>query len=51
VVAPGFIATDMTDNLTDVQNSFIASLIPSGQIGEPKDIASAVAFLASEEAK
>ncbi|WP_113897981.1 3-oxoacyl-ACP reductase FabG [Francisella tularensis] len=51
VVAPGFIATDMTDKLTDEQKSFIATKIPSGQIGEPKDIAAAVAFLASEEAK
>ena len=51
VVAPGFIATDMTDKLTDEQKSFIASKIPSGQMGEPKDIAAAVAFLASEEAK
>ncbi len=44
VVAPGFIATDMTDKLTDEQKSFIAAKIPSGQMGEPKDIAEAVAF-------
>lgn len=51
VVAPGFIATDMTDKLTDEQKSFIATKIPSGQLGEPKDIAEAVAFLASDGAK
>ncbi|AXA34292.1 3-oxoacyl-ACP reductase FabG [Francisella adeliensis] len=51
VVAPGFIATDMTDKLTDEQKSFIATKIPSGQMGEPKDIAEAVAFLASDGAR
>ncbi|AJC49222.1 3-oxoacyl-ACP reductase FabG [Allofrancisella guangzhouensis] len=51
VVAPGFIATDMTDKLTDEQKSFIAGRIPSGQMGQPEDIANTVAFLASEEAK
>ena len=51
VVAPGFIATDMTDKLTDEQKSFIASKIPSGQMGEPADIAEAVAFLASDGAR
>ena len=51
VVAPGFIATDMTDKLTDEQKSFITTKIPSGQMGEPKDIAETVAFLASDAAK
>jgi 3-oxoacyl-[acyl-carrier protein] reductase len=51
VVAPGFIATDMTNKLTDEQKSFITTKIPSGQMGEPKDIAEAVAFLASDAAK
>lgn len=51
VVAPGFIATDMTDKLTDEQKSFISTKIPSGQMGEPKDIATTVAFLASDDAK
>ncbi len=51
VVAPGFIATDMTDKLSDEQKSFIAAKIPSGQMGEPKDIAETVAFLASDAAK
>ncbi|AEI35914.1 3-oxoacyl-ACP reductase FabG [Francisella salina] len=51
VVAPGFITTDMTDKLTDEQKSFISTKIPSGQMGEPKDIATTVAFLASDDAK
>lgn len=51
VVAPGFIATDMTDKLTDEQKSMIATKIPSGQMGQPKDIAKTVAFLASEDAQ
>lgn len=51
VVAPGFIATDMTDKLTDEQKSFIATKIPSGQMGQPKDIATTVAFLASDDAR
>lgn len=51
VVAPGFIATDMTNKLTDEQKSFITTKIPSGQMGEPKDIVAAVTFLASEDAK
>jgi 3-oxoacyl-[acyl-carrier protein] reductase len=51
VVAPGFIATDMTDKLTDEQKSFIAAKIPSGQMGEPADIAETVAFLASDGAR
>jgi 3-oxoacyl-[acyl-carrier protein] reductase len=51
VVAPGFIATDMTSKLTDEQINFITTKIPSGQLGQPKDIAATVAFLASEEAR
>jgi 3-oxoacyl-[acyl-carrier protein] reductase len=51
VVAPGFISTDMTDKLTDEQKAFIAAKIPSGKMGQPSDIANAVAFLASEEAR
>ncbi|OOF78040.1 3-oxoacyl-ACP reductase [Rodentibacter caecimuris] len=50
VVAPGFIATDMTDVLTDEQKSSILSNVPAGRLGEAKDIAKAVAFLASDEA-
>ncbi|TCP96032.1 3-oxoacyl-[acyl-carrier-protein] reductase [Cricetibacter osteomyelitidis] len=50
VVAPGFIATDMTEILTDEQKAGILSQVPAGKLGEPKDIAKAVAFLASEDA-
>ncbi|AOF53760.1 3-oxoacyl-ACP reductase [Rodentibacter caecimuris] len=50
VVAPGFIATDMTEVLTDEQKSSILSNVPAGRLGDAKDIAKAVAFLASDEA-
>ena len=49
-VAPGFIATAMTDDLTDDQKSQISSRIPAGKMGSPADIAAAVVYLASEEA-
>lgn len=50
VVAPGFIATDMTEVLTEEQKSGILSNVPAGRLGEPKDIAKAVAFFASDDA-
>ncbi|PJG84254.1 3-oxoacyl-ACP reductase FabG [Conservatibacter flavescens] len=50
VVAPGFIATDMTDVLTDEQKAGILANVPAGRLGDPKDIAKAVAFLASDDA-
>lgn len=50
VVAPGFIATDMTDVLTEEQKAGILSQVPAGRLGDPKDIAKAVAFLASDDA-
>ncbi|TNH03970.1 3-oxoacyl-ACP reductase FabG [Testudinibacter sp. TR-2022] len=50
VVAPGFIATDMTHALTDEQKQGILSNVPAGRLGEAKDIAKAVAFLASDDA-
>lgn len=50
VVAPGFIATDMTDVLTNEQKANILTNVPAGRLGQPKDIAKAVAFLASEDA-
>ncbi|MCQ9121733.1 3-oxoacyl-ACP reductase [Rodentibacter pneumotropicus] len=50
VVAPGFIATDMTDVLTDEQKAGILANVPAGHLGEAKDIATAVAFLASGDA-
>ena len=49
-VAPGFIATAMTEVLTDDQKAKINSTIPAGKMGSSEDIAAAVAFLASEEA-
>ena len=50
-VAPGFIATAMTDALTDDQKDKINSTIPAGKMGTPEDIAAATAFLASREAE
>lgn len=50
VVAPGFIATDMTDALTDEQKALTLAQVPAGRLGSPEDIANAVAFLASDEA-
>ena len=49
-VAPGFIATPMTDKLTDDQKARINGQIPAGRMGTPEDIAAAVLFLASPEA-
>jgi len=49
-VAPGFIATPMTDALTDDQKSAINTRIPAGRMGTPEEIASAVLYLASPEA-
>jgi 3-oxoacyl-[acyl-carrier protein] reductase len=50
-VAPGFIVTAMTDALTGEQKSRMLANIPAGYLGEPKDVAAAVAFLASEDAR
>src|SRR4029077_8128799 len=50
-VAPGFIATDMTDKLPDAVRTHVLSLIPLGKFGECEDIAAAVAFIASSEAR
>lgn len=50
-VAPGFIASAMTDVLTDDQKQKILASIPVGQMGEGKDIAAGVVFLASDEAR
>ena len=48
VVAPGFIATAMTDKLADDRKEAILAQIPAGRMGAAEDIASAVAFLASD---
>jgi 3-oxoacyl-[acyl-carrier protein] reductase len=50
IVAPGYISTDMTDALTEEQKSQILSRIPMQSIGQPEDVANAVAFLASDAA-
>ncbi|WP_109059885.1 3-oxoacyl-ACP reductase FabG [Aggregatibacter aphrophilus] len=49
VVAPGFIATDMTEVLSEELKNNLLTQIPAGRLGEPKDIAKAVAFLASDD--
>ena len=49
-VAPGFIATDMTAALSDEQKNALTGQIPLGRLGQPGDIASAVAYLASPQA-
>ncbi|HON29983.1 MAG TPA: 3-oxoacyl-ACP reductase FabG [Ottowia sp.] len=49
-VAPGFIATDMTAALGEEQQKALAAQIPLGRLGQPADIAAAVAYLASPEA-
>lgn len=49
-IAPGFIATPMTDVLTDDQKARINQNIPLGRMGTPQDIASAALYLASDEA-
>lgn len=49
-VAPGFIATDMTAQLSDAQQEALLTQIPLGRLGQPGDIAHAVAFLASKQA-
>jgi len=49
-VAPGFIATAMTEALNDEQKARIAGQIPAGRMGTPEEIAAAALFLASNEA-
>lgn len=51
VVAPGFIDTDMTTALPDVVKEEMLKRIPLRKLGQPEDIANAVAFLASDDAK
>ena len=50
-IAPGFIATAMTDALNDQQREAILSRIPAGEMGSPEDIAAAAVYLASEEGR
>jgi len=49
-VAPGFVATAMTDVLSDKQKAIVDSSVPMGRMGAPEEIAAAVTFLASPEA-
>lgn len=49
-VAPGFINTDMTASLPEAQQKALTAQIPLGHLGQPSDIAHAVAYLASNEA-
>ena len=49
-IAPGFIQTDMTDELSDEQQSAIMSQVPTARLGTPQEIANAVVFLASDSA-
>jgi 3-oxoacyl-[acyl-carrier protein] reductase len=49
-VAPGFIATDMTAGLGEDQHKALLTQIPLGKLGQPSDIAHAVAYLASPQA-
>ena len=48
-IAPGFIETPMTEKLDDNRKDIIISSIPANRIGTPKDLSSAVIFLASQE--
>lgn len=49
-IAPGFIATDMTDALDDAIKSKMIAQVPLNRLGQPQDIADAVSFLASDRA-
>jgi 3-oxoacyl-[acyl-carrier protein] reductase len=50
IVAPGFIETPMTDELTDEQKHKLLANVPAGRLGSSQEVAAAVSFLASEEA-
>jgi len=48
VIAPGFIATDMTDAVTEERRQTILASVPAGRYGKPEEVAAAVTFLASD---
>ena len=50
-VAPGFIATDMTDAMPEAAREATLAQIPVRALGEPEDVAHAVAFLVSDDAR
>jgi len=50
-VTPGFIDTDMTSRITDETREKIIEQIPLGRLGSPKDVASAIVYLCSDEAR
>lgn len=49
-VSPGFIETDMTDELPDASKAAMLANVPMARLGQPEEVASAVNFLASEQA-
>ena len=49
-VAPGFVVTPMTDSLSEKQREKLLGAIPTGRLGQVKDVAASVVFLASNEA-
>ena len=49
-IAPGFIATPMTDALNEKQREAVLGKVPAGRLGPPEDIAAAAVYLASNEA-
>jgi len=49
-IAPGYIETELTENLPEEWRGFLLQATPLGRLGAPRDVASAVRFLSSDEA-